>query len=96
MSPKPEKNDYPEQRTNTAEWETPESLKSMEMEVGAFLDRENRVRSRAYELYVNRGYAPGFDIDDWLLAETEIDGKNRSQRSSFYFEPRRQAGCTGE
>jgi hypothetical protein len=29
-------------------------------------------------LYVNRGYEPGFDIDDWLLAETEIDGRNRS------------------
>lgn len=78
MSPEPENYDYPKQSTNTAELGKPESLKAMEMEVDAFLDRENRVRSRAYELYVNRGYEPGFDIDDWLLAETEIDGKNRS------------------
>jgi hypothetical protein len=48
------------------------------MEVDAFLDRKNRVRSRACELYVNRDYEPGFDIDDCLRAETEIDGKNRS------------------
>jgi hypothetical protein len=58
MSPEPEKKDCPEQRTNAAELETPESLKLMETKVDAFLDRENRVRSRAYDLYVNRGYAP--------------------------------------
>lgn len=78
MSPKPEKKNDPGPSTNTVEREMRESLKSVEMEVDAFLDRENRVRSRAYELYVNRGYEPEFDIDDWLLAETEIDGGNRS------------------
>ena len=31
-----------------------------------------------HELYVNRSYELGFDINDWLLAETDIDGKNQS------------------
>jgi hypothetical protein len=33
---------------------------------------EERIRRRAYELYVQRGNQSGSEIDDWLQAEKEI------------------------
>jgi hypothetical protein len=36
------------------------------------LATEERVRQRAYELYVDRGNESGSEIDDWLQAEEEI------------------------
>jgi hypothetical protein len=36
------------------------------------LSLEERIRQRAYELYLQRGSQPGSDIDDWLQAEEEI------------------------
>jgi hypothetical protein len=33
---------------------------------------EERVRRRAYELYVLRGNQSGSELDDWLQAEEEI------------------------
>jgi HSP20 family molecular chaperone IbpA len=30
------------------------------------------VRQRAYELFLQRGGEPGHDLDDWLLAESEL------------------------
>jgi Protein of unknown function (DUF2934) len=33
---------------------------------------EERVRRRAYELYEQRGRDDGWDLDDWLLAESEF------------------------
>jgi Protein of unknown function (DUF2934) len=38
----------------------------------AIMERETRIRRRAYELYLERGQDPGFDLDDWLQAENEI------------------------
>ena len=35
--------------------------------------REDFIRKRAYELYVERGNAPGRPLDDWLQAEREIN-----------------------
>lgn len=34
--------------------------------------REERIRRRAYELYIRRGKEPGRELDDWLQAEEEI------------------------
>jgi hypothetical protein len=31
-----------------------------------------RIRRRAYELYLKRGKAPGSELDDWLQSEAEI------------------------
>lgn len=39
------------------------------------LDLEEAVRCRAYEYYQQRGYVDGHDVEDWLLAEEEINGK---------------------
>jgi hypothetical protein len=36
------------------------------------LPPEERVRRRAYELYVLRGNQSGSELDDWLQAEEEI------------------------
>ncbi len=36
------------------------------------LPLEERIRRRAYELYIDRGRQPGVDLDDWLQAEKEI------------------------
>ena len=33
---------------------------------------EERVRRRAYELFLERGIQPGSDLKDWLEAEKEI------------------------
>ena len=30
------------------------------------------IAERAYEIYVDRGYADGFDREDWLRAEREL------------------------
>jgi hypothetical protein len=34
---------------------------------------EERIRARAWELYVDRGNESGSDVDDWLQAEEEIE-----------------------
>ena len=33
---------------------------------------EQAIRQRAYQLYIERGMAPGHAIDDWLQAEAEL------------------------
>jgi hypothetical protein len=33
---------------------------------------DEETRQRAYEIYLDRGAAPGFDLDDWFQAEREL------------------------
>lgn len=42
---------------------------------GAFSleQRETMIRDAAYYHYAKRGYTPGYDLDDWLAAEAEIE-----------------------
>jgi Protein of unknown function (DUF2934) len=35
-------------------------------------DLEEQIRLRAYELYEQRGGEHGYDLDDWLQAESEL------------------------
>jgi hypothetical protein len=35
-------------------------------------DLEEEIRRRAYELYEERGYVDGSEVEDWLQAEREI------------------------
>jgi hypothetical protein len=37
--------------------------------------QEERIRGRAYELYVERGSRPGDSVADWLEAEREYYGR---------------------
>jgi hypothetical protein len=41
---------------------------------------EERIRRRAYELYLERGGAPGEEMEDWLRAEREIRDQSGSGR----------------
>jgi hypothetical protein len=36
-------------------------------------NRDEEIRRRAYEIYEARGREDGHDLDDWLLAEEEIN-----------------------
>ena len=54
---------------------------------------EERIRQRAYDLYVSRGNQSGSELDDWLQAEQEIQtGQEqfldvaRSYKSAWPFE----------
>ena len=33
---------------------------------------EEEIRIRAYEIYLQRGGQPGFELEDWLQAEREL------------------------
>lgn len=35
---------------------------------------ENKIQTRAYEIYSLRGGVHGNDMDDWLQAEKEVNG----------------------
>ena len=34
--------------------------------------REQEMRNRAYEIYLQRGGQPGYELEDWLQAEREL------------------------
>lgn len=40
---------------------------------------EDEIRRRAYELYVQRGSAPGSEANDWLTAEREVRKRYQQQ-----------------
>ena len=46
---------------------------------GSFLqgiaDIQNRIARRAYELFASSGFKDGHDMEDWLVAESEVVGK---------------------
>ena len=33
---------------------------------------EQEIRTRAYEIYLQRGGQPGYELEDWLQAEREL------------------------
>jgi hypothetical protein len=39
--------------------------------------RLEEIRIRAYEIYIERGGEPGYDLDDWLQAERELETRVR-------------------
>jgi hypothetical protein len=43
---------------------------------------EEEIRYRAYEIYLGRGEEPDHEIEDWLQAERELNGRHR--RSSVF------------
>jgi len=36
------------------------------------LTHEQQIRIRAYEIYLDRGGQPGYELEDWLQAEREL------------------------
>jgi DUF2934 family protein len=37
------------------------------------IERERMIREAAYDRYVQRGFEHGQDVEDWLLAEAQVD-----------------------
>jgi len=54
--------------------QAPNTKKSLGMGHTAAEEKMEQIRSRAYELYVERGREDGHDQEDWLQAEAEITG----------------------
>lgn len=51
---------------------------SLTQPMSSYGDLYDRIAKRAYELYAERGYQHGYDLDDWLKAEREIQEQLRS------------------
>ena len=49
---------------------TPDTISQVQREN---LTRDEEIRCRAYEIYLERGEQEGNDLDDWLQAEREIE-----------------------
>lgn len=55
---------------------TPTSITTFESSAGSSHDLQERIRERAYDLFLARGGEHGYAQEDWLRAEAEILGKN--------------------
>jgi len=44
--------------------------------------RDQEIRHRAYEIYLERGEQPGLELDDWLQAERELEHGVLSRQQS--------------
>ena len=46
------------------------------------VEAEDAIRRRAYEIYEQRGRADGFELDDWVQAETEVLGSREMPKAA--------------
>ena len=46
------------------------------------VELETKIRLRAYELYEQRGCAPGHEADDWFAAEREVLARHAQHSQS--------------
>jgi DUF2934 family protein len=72
MSSKPKGN-----RSTAPQATTTQAAETGEASVGNAA-RDEDIRRRAYEIYLERGVQPGHELDDWLQAERELEGGVRS------------------
>jgi len=49
-----------------------ERAEAQEQDRSPDLTREEKIRRRAYEIYLERGGEPGHDLEHWLQAEREL------------------------
>jgi hypothetical protein len=66
MSSKPKRNESTESQATSTHAEAGEPS------VGNSV-RDQEIRRRAYEIYLERGQEPGLELDDWLQAERELE-----------------------
>ena len=66
MSSKPKRKGITELQATSIQAET------REVSVGNSV-RDEEIRRRAYEIYLERGAQPGRELDDWLQAEHELE-----------------------
>jgi hypothetical protein len=50
----------------------PPPLRTNQQTTQATSDLQEQIRSRAYDLYEQRGREDGHDLEDWLQAESEV------------------------
>jgi len=43
---------------------------------------DDKIRRRAYEIYEQRGRTDGSELEDWVLAETEVLGSNDTAKAA--------------
>ena len=54
----------------------PEQIKALPVSHPSSLElTEEIIRVRAYQLFEQRGYEHGHDVEDWIIAEAEVLGK---------------------
>jgi len=58
---------------------SPTSITAFESPAGFRPDLEERIRQRAYDLFLERGGGHGYAQEDWLRAEAEILGGNHQR-----------------
>ena len=46
------------------------------------VDLEAEIRRRAYELCEQRGYTPGHEQEDWVIAEREVLARHNQQQTA--------------
>jgi len=56
---------------------------------------ENRIARRAYELFASSGFTDGHDLEDWLLAESELFGRTPVEVTETEKEVTVKAGMPG-
>jgi len=66
MSSKPKRNGITEPQATSTQAETGEVS-------AGNLSRDEEIRRRAYEIYLERGEQPGRETEDWLQAERELE-----------------------
>ncbi len=54
---------------------------------------EEIIRMRAYQLFEQRGYEHGHDVEDWLQAEAEVMGKKPGLSTNETFAARKAAAA---
>lgn len=50
--------------------------------------REEMIRKAAYLLAERRGFSPGHELDDWLLAEQQVDSRLANRGPPRQYRPR--------
>ena len=51
---------------------SPKTDSTPEAKNGAEAPSQEAIAKRAYELYLQRGSVPGYELEDWLTAEAEL------------------------
>lgn len=51
---------------------TPTPLRTTNQATKSVSDLQEQIRGRAYELYEQRGRVEGYELEDWLQAESEL------------------------
>jgi hypothetical protein len=51
----------------------------MEVVMEMVMNKEDKIKARAYELYKSKGSNPGNDLENWLQAEKEVTQEIKQQ-----------------